>query len=198
MPDETTDRRFMPDKVRRPHSDLLQAVEQITAFGHTVAGSYRRLKPTVGDLDILIPPALDFGTEIEVYNTWFDYQPIRQGGMKSEGIAQYHGTPLLINLWRVPSPRAWAGLLLFATGPYDLNIAMRARAKSRSLLLSQYGLFRAEEKGQDLMPQEQLDSGSDEEEIFRLLDYEYLTPPEREDWRKQIRIKIPTRRHIFC
>lgn len=183
------DRRFMPPKQRRPRTELLLAVAQIEQMDYQVAGSFRREKPDIGDLDILIPPHLDFGESIEQFQEWFQYKPIRQGGMKSEGLAMYNHSPLLLNLWRIPTPQAYAALLLFATGPYDLNIAMRARAKTRGLLLSQYGLF--EPKLGNKETQDQLDSGQTEEEIFTLLKYEYLSPVERENWKGRIRIKLP-------
>lgn len=184
---ETPDRRFMPDKQRRPRDSLRLAVIQIEQAGYQVAGSYRRNKPDVGDLDILIPPELDFMVAVETFADWFGYEPIRQGAMKSEGLAQYQHTPLLLNLWRVPNQQSYAGLLLFATGPYDLNIAMRARAKSRDLLLSQYGLFDGPI---------QLDSGIDEREIFSLLNYEYLTPTERETWKDKLRSRQVKKNYV--
>ncbi len=189
MTNPPADRRFMPAKVRRPRIDLLLAVTQIERAGFIVAGSYRREKETVGDLDILVPPKYDFGEAIESFTSIMGYEPIRSGAMKSEGICAYRNAPLLLNFWRIPNQSSHAGLLLFATGPYDLNIAMRARAKSRGLTLSQYGLF-------DAASDKQLDSGHREEEIFQLLKYEFLTPVEREDWKNRIRTVQPKRRSI--
>jgi hypothetical protein len=128
-------------------------------------------------LDILVPYSLDFGEAIEEFRTLFDYEEIQGQSMKSAGLCQYKGTPLLLNLWRVPKASAWAGMLLFATGPYDLNIAMRARAKGKSLTLSQYGLFASEK---------QLDRGNIEEDIFELLHLPYLSPVERNDWQGKL------------
>lgn len=172
------DRRFMPEKVRRPRNELIDAANQLEVVGYTVAGSFRRGKESVGDLDILVPPALSWERSLNEMTEWFGYEAIRGGNLKSEGVAIYKGSPLLLNLWRVPTTKACAGLLLFATGPYDLNVAMRARAKTRGLLLSQYGLFEP-----DLNTQQQLDKGQTEEEIFGLLQLTYLLPVEREDWK---------------
>ena len=171
------DKRFMPAKVRRPRAELDSAVEQVQRFGYVVAGSYRREKPDVGDLDILVPAHMNFGEAVEEFRTLFDYEEIQGQGMKSAGLCQYQGTPLLLNLWRVPKASAWAAMLLFATGPYDLNIAMRARAKGKSLTLSQYGLFAGEK---------QLDRGDIEEDIFEQLRMPYLTPVERNEWRDKL------------
>jgi DNA polymerase (family 10) len=69
-------------------------------------------------------------------------------------------------------------MYLFSTGPYDLNIMMRAKAKGKGLTLSQYGLFNGDGS--------QLDHGETEEEIFALLDIPYLTPQQRENWRDHL------------
>lgn len=177
----------MPPKMRRSREALQGAVEYLEAVGFVVAGSYRREKATVGDLDLLVRPGLDFDTWYDAV-AWihgeYDYVESRGGDMKSEGVGQYQGNPLNLNLWRVPSPSAWAGMLLYATGPFDLNIMMRAKAKGKGLRLSQYGLFTHDE---DLTKTGiQLDDYEHEESIFQLLDIKYLTPVERETWRDQL------------
>jgi len=172
-----TDRRFMPEKVRRPREEMVDAVTGLEATGLVVAGSYRREKETIGDLDCLVLPDWTIAQAESLMRDYFDYEPIRGGEMKSEGIATYHGKPLLINLWRVPTLKSYAAMLLFATGPHDLNIAMRARAKGRGWLLGQYGLMEGEV---------QLDGGRFEEDIFEKLDMFYLSPVEREHWRDYI------------
>ena len=170
-------KKFLPPKVRRPRESLQLAVAQIEGpMCCLVAGSYRREKDTIGDLDCLVPPDVDIGQVVEDFTTSFNYDPIRSGPLKSEGVCIYDGWPLLINLWKVPLERAWAGMLLFATGPMDLNVMMRACAKGREWKLSQYGLFNDEGH--------QVDKGDTEEQIFKLLDLPYLTPPERENWRE--------------
>lgn len=192
--------KFLPKKVRRERKELRQAVEQIEGpFNLVVAGSWRREKATVGDLDILVPPEYDFGLVVEEFITFFAYEPIRSGAMKSEGIATYQDSPLLINLWRIPQDRAWGGMLLFCTGPYDLNIMMRAKAKGHGWTLSQYGLFRqpADDEGLEGLESIQLDSGVLDEDceadIFRLLDLPHLQPVERETWRDVLLAK-PTKK----
>ena len=169
--------QFLPPKVPRSREEMAQAVEQIEAMGFTVAGSWRREKPIVGDLDILIPPERDFGEAEDMCVAFFGYERARSGTMKSEGVSTYKGKPLLLNLWKVPVPSAWAGMLLFSTGPFDLNIMMRARAQGQDMKLSQYGLFSKDDE-------RQIDSGDKEEEIFNQLGLRYLTPKERQTWRQ--------------
>lgn len=178
--------KYLPPKVRRPRHEFQLAVNQIQKGDFIVAGSWRREKETVGDLDILVPSYLDFGEAITEFETLFSYEPIRSGALKSEGIAQYFGKPLLLNLWRIPEARAYGAMLLYTTGPYDLNIMMRANAKARGWNLNQYGLWDSESKSPNYPPT-QLDIGRDngnpEADIFNLLGLQYLTPRERETWR---------------
>jgi DNA polymerase/3'-5' exonuclease PolX len=173
----------MPDKVRRPRKELYLAAEQLERVGLTVAGSYRREKDTVGDLDLLVPPQMPLIEAQHYCTTFFGYAEIQGGLLKTAGLATFNGQPLLLNLWQVPGPETWAGMLLFATGPHDLNIMMRAKAKGQGKKLSQYGLFAPGEEGEDDV---QLDSGEREEEIFQLLGLEYITPVEREVWRNYL------------
>lgn len=148
----------------------------------------------VGDLDCLVHHPRDFVEMVHVVRTLMGYEEIRGGTLKSEGIVQYKGSPLLLNFWNVPEPSATGAMLLFSTGPYDLNIAMRARAKSTERTLSQYGLF-------DIKTGKQLDKGYEEfarwedleKDIFEQLGYEYLTPVERETWRDRL-LKKPTKK----
>ena len=184
-----TKNQFLPPKVRRPRTELVAAAEQLTdVFNMVVAGSYRRQKDTIGDLDVLVPPERDFGEAIEEFTLLSGYEPLRSGPMKSEGIVEYRGNPLLINLWRVRDTNAWGAMLLFATGPFDLNIMMRSKAKGHTWTLSQYGLFDSQDKQLDIggprgegWTDEQLEA-----DIFRLLGLDYVSPKERETWRDHI------------
>jgi DNA polymerase/3'-5' exonuclease PolX len=180
--------KYLPAKVRRVREDLARPVKQLELAGLTVAGSWRREKDTVGDLDALVPPELGMERAVHSAQVFFGYEEIRGGAMKSEGIATYRDQPLNLNFWYVPDPHAWAAMLLFATGPHDLNIMMRSRAKGRGLLLSQYGLFTPGKEGED---NTQLDDGVEEIQIFELLGLVYLTPVEREHWRDYL-IKTPS------
>jgi len=196
--------QFLPPKVRRERKNVTSFVKYLEeSFDVVTAGSYRREKETVGDLDLLVPPWKDFEETVEEFRTILSYEPIRSGALKSEGTIPFGDdidAPFLINLWRVPEVSAWGAMLLFATGPYDLNIMMRAKAKGKNMLLSQYGLFDLGVGDQD---GKQLDGDHGqthsivedladlERDIFHLLDLQYLSPVERENWRD---VLLPSRK----
>jgi len=179
--------QFMPEKVRRPRDELRLAVNQIESLkDYVVTGSWRRKKETVGDLDIVVSPSLDFGQAVEDFIMLFSYEEIRGGSLKSEGIATYQDKPLLINLWRTPQVESWGAMMLYTTGPRDLNIMMRAKAQMRGWKLSQYSLVNHEGLQIDKGYVEGAKFEELEKDIFDHLEIEYITPQQREDWRKHL------------
>jgi DNA polymerase/3'-5' exonuclease PolX len=198
----TDDRRKIPDKVGRPLEDIKLAAYQIERMSETlsgsdnmyvVAGSFRRQKPTIGDLDILVPPILTLAQAEHEFELLFHYEQIQGGELKAIGICQYKNAPLLINLWLVPEDINWGAMLLYATGPYDLNIMMRARAKGMGYTLNQYGLYNSLgtpiDKG---YPEPNDEWDAVEASIFDLLNLPFLLPVERENWRPRLLRKPPT------
>lgn len=150
--------------------------------GLTVCGSYRRGDATIGDLDILVPPYMDFAEVMHEAQVMFGYQKSREGDVKSEGVMPFTNAGhtdgfLLLNFWYVVDEWAWAGMLLYATGPHDLNIMMRAKAKARGWKLS--AILQDEHEVQ-------LNGGGSEQEIFELLGMKFLEPTERSAWRNEL------------
>lgn len=170
-------RKYLPEKVRRGREEVAEIAERLEGRGLIVAGSWRRGKDTVGDLDILVPGG-QYHSTIEWAEQELGYVEMR-AGVTSQGTCILGDELLLLNFWKVPSTEAWGGMLLFASGPMELNIAMRARAMGLGWMLNQYGLFHGSE---------QLDDGT-EAHIFELLGYQWLGPLDREDWRKRLRLK---------
>jgi DNA polymerase (family 10) len=193
-----TKNQFLPPKVRRPREDVNLLVAQAEdMIGLVTAGSYRRQKETIGDLDFLVPPERDFEGQIVELQTVWGYEPARSGSMKSEGLIDWEGSPFLINLWRVPEVAAWGGMLLFATGPYDMNIMMRARAQGQGWKLSQYGLFDQEDKQLDYQGSSvALEHEAAEKSIFDMLGLQYIGPVERETWRRYLLPRHDIKRNV--
>ena len=149
----------------QPLVDYLQAGEGVERV--EVAGSYRRRKETVGDLDIL---AISASRE-EVIQHFTEYENVAE--VVSEG--ETRSTVVLrsglqVDL-RVVEPESYGAALFYFTGSKAHNIAIRNIAIDQGLKVNEYGVFEDEEQI----------AGETEEEIYDLFDLPYIAPGLRED-----------------
>jgi len=132
-----------------------------------VAGSFRRRKETVGDLDIIVA-ARDGKAVID----WFVRAPevarIISAGATRGSVALHSG--LQIDARAVPEESYGAALVYF-TGSKAHNIALRCRAQERGLKINEYGVFRGEEAV----------SGETEESVYTAVGLPLIEPELRED-----------------
>ena len=163
-------------------SDALRAAEPMleNLRGHpavircSAAGSLRRFKEVIGDIDLLASSKQP-AKVIE----FFVAQPgiikvTAQGDTKASVIL---ADGIQCDL-RVVSDREYPFALAYFTGSKEHNIVMRQRAITRGLRLNEYGLFKSKEETRDpklLLP------CRDEAEIFAKLDLPYVEPELRED-----------------
>jgi DNA polymerase (family 10) len=139
-----------------------------------VAGSLRRLKETVGDLDFIVASA-----EPQPIMDWFVTQPgvqevTAQGQTKS---SVRFDTGLQADLRIVPAPQ-FAFALHHFTGSKEHNVALRQRALARGYSLSEWGLA---EKGEGADREaKQPDAISTEAELFAFLGLAEIPPELRE------------------
>jgi len=147
----------------------------------TVAGSTRRRKETVGDVDILVvtkggKPAYAKASAGKVMD-YFTNMPevahvIASGGTKSS-IKLSSG--LNVDLRVVPSESYGAALNYF-TGSKDHNVALRKLAIEKGWKLNEYGLLRQMANGKW-----QMVAGKTEKELYKTLGMEYIEPEMREN-----------------
>jgi DNA polymerase (family 10) len=133
------------------------------------AGSLRRRRETVGDLDILIPAAT--AADAEAVVTQFVRFPgvqevLAQGETKAS--IRLRGGPQ-VDL-RVVKAEEYGAALLYFTGSKQHNIELRKIAQTRDLKLSEYGLFRGEERV----------AGATEREVYAALGLGWIPPELRE------------------
>ncbi len=149
----------------RDHPDVIRG---------STAGSLRRFKEVIGDIDFVISskqPAhvLDF----------FINQP---GLLSVSAKGDTKASVILIGGiqadLRVVSDAEYPFALAYFTGSKEHNIAMRQRAIQRGLRLNEYGLFRSKEETRD---PRLLVACQTEEEIFATLELPYIPPELRED-----------------
>jgi len=138
-----------------------------------VAGSYRRRKETVGDLDILV--ISDQGEKVaEHFVNFEDVEEVVSQGETRASVVLRSG--LQVDL-RVVVEQSYGAALMYFTGSKAHNISLREMAVEKDLKINEYGVFPADGD------QEQEDSiaGESEQEIYRLLDLPFIVPELRED-----------------
>ncbi|MFO1188207.1 MAG: DNA polymerase/3'-5' exonuclease PolX [Alphaproteobacteria bacterium] len=147
---------------------LVAHLKQVKGVGRiVVAGSYRRHRETVGDLDILVT-----GTAgAKVMDALAGYDEVREvvarGGTRSTVVLR---SGLQVDLRVVPEVSYGAALHYF-TGSKEHNIAIRKRAQERGLKLNEYGVFKG---GKRI-------GGRTEEDVFSLVGLPYIEPELREN-----------------
>ncbi|MDD5584548.1 MAG: DNA polymerase/3'-5' exonuclease PolX [Candidatus Omnitrophica bacterium] len=137
-----------------------------------VAGSLRRLKDTVRDVDILVTseePAKVMDTFVK--NPLVE-RILAHGETKSSVIAGENN--IQVDL-RVVSKENFGSALMYFTGSKEFNIRMRSLALKRDCKISEYGVFKTSGK------EEKWVAGKQEKDIFSFFNMEYITPELRED-----------------
>lgn len=140
---EGSDRRIRLDVAEdfaRPLLDWIRKIKGVTKA--EIAGSYRRRKETVGDLDILVQGE-DGGGIIERFIEYDEVADIASKGRTRSTVTLRSG--LQVDL-RVISAPSWGAALHYFTGSKAHNIAGRRRAQERDLKLNEYGLFNGEKR----------------------------------------------------
>jgi DNA polymerase (family 10) len=140
----------------------------------SAAGSLRRNKEIIGDVDLLASSK----KPAEVI-AFFCSQPsvikvIAKGDTKASVILEGG----LQSDLRVVSDKEYPFALMYFTGNKEHNIVMRQRAIARGLRLNEYGLFKSKEETRDPAL---LVACKSEEEIFAKLELPYIEPELRED-----------------
>lgn len=132
-----------------------------------VAGSFRRCRETVGDIDILVAA----GAESPVMDRFTDFEDTRQvlarGETKSSLVLR---SGLQVDLRRV-APESFGAALQYFTGSQAHNIAVRGLGRQRGLKINEYGVFDGEKKV----------AGDTEESVYRALGLAWIAPELRED-----------------
>ena len=149
----------------RQHPDVIRC---------SVAGSLRRCKEIIGDIDFLVSSkhpncVIDFFTSLPgiiSVNAKGDTKAsvILKGGIQAD--------------LRVVTDEEYPFALAYFTGSKEHNIVMRQRAIQRGLRLNEYGLFRSDEETRD--PKLRVTCKT-EDEIFEQLGLAYVPPELRED-----------------
>lgn len=131
-----------------------------------LAGSYRRMRETVGDLDILVV-AGSTGPVVDAFTHYDEVAQVLASGPTRASVVLRCG--LQVDLRVVPRASYGAALAYF-TGSKAHNLALRRLAQARELKLNEYGLFRGDKRI----------AGETEESVYRALGLPWIPPELRE------------------
>jgi DNA polymerase (family 10) len=133
----------------------------------TIAGSYRRRKETVGDLDILVA-CEDCAPVMERFAAYEDVaEVISRGETRSTVVL---GNGLQVDL-RAVAPESHGAALHYFTGSKAHNIHVRRMGQGRGLKINEYGVFEGDRRV----------AGATEEEVYDRVGLPWILPELRED-----------------
>jgi len=134
-----------------------------------IAGSLRRMKETIGDLDILASSE-DPGAVMDHFISYPEVaQVLAKGTTKSSVVLNDH---LQVDL-RVVEEKSYGAALQYFTGSKDHNVTLRGIAIKQGYKLNEYGLFDK--------TTERYIAGRNEQEIYKKIGMQYIEPELREN-----------------
>ena len=147
---------------------MLRGIKGVVAA--EAAGSLRRMKSTVGDLDLLVASA--------------DPEPVMRAFVSQKEVARIVGqgptkssvefqNGMRAQLW-VHRPEKFGTALQYATGSKDHNVRLREIALDKGLSLSEHALTRSAKNGKEILC-------ATEAEVYAALGLPYIPPELRED-----------------
>ncbi len=138
----------------------------------SVAGSVRRYRETIGDIDLLVP-SNDAAPIMKAFTGAPSVERVLAQGETKSSVIVARG--LQIDL-RVVPPDSWGAAMLYFTGSKEHNVRLRGLALKKKLLLNEYGLYKvgAEARGQEI-------ASKTEEEVYGALGMDWIAPEIRED-----------------
>jgi DNA polymerase (family 10) len=133
------------------------------------AGSYRRGRETVGDLDVLVISD-DASAVMDALESFPGREETIQRGDTKMSIRVHNAFQVDL---RVVPKRSWGAALQYFTGSKEHNVLVRTLAKKKGLRINEYGVFRSD----DL---EKMIAGGTEEEVYASIGMKWMPPELRE------------------
>ena len=176
---ESRPTRLYLHHAQRVSDDLVRLLEGTPGVTRIVqAGSLRRRRETIGDLDLLVETDQPKAA-IERFVTLGVVESVIGAGHAKAAIALMRGPQ--VDLMVMPPGEAGSYLVHF-TGSADHNIRLRGIARDRGWSLSEKGFIRIDDDGRPLEGEAaDLRTFADEEAVYRFLDLDWIPPELRED-----------------
>jgi len=164
----TQQKRFKLAIAAQYAEPLRKFLEKVPGVQQVVlAGSYRRCKETVGDLDILVT-ARDVNKIMDRFTAYDEVSKVLAKGDTRSTVILKSG--LQVDL-RVVDPECYGAALQYFTGSKAHNIEIRRLAQERKLKLNEYGMFKGDKRV----------AGETEESVYRAVDLPWIPPELREN-----------------
>ena len=136
-----------------------------------LAGSLRRRKETIGDIDILVTSDVRDRKKIiaKFVSLPLIKEVLAKGDTKASVIIKDFNKQVDV---RIIDPDEWGAALLYFTGSKEHNVRLRTIAREKGYKISEYGLFN--------IKTDKRIAGSTEEDIYEKLGFEWIPPEMRE------------------
>ena len=131
------------------------------------AGSLRRMKENIGDIDILATGA-DHEKIVHAFTHLPEVKEVLASGETKASVIVEGGTQIDL---RVVEEDSYGAALQYFTGSKGHNIRLRGIAKAKGIKINEYGVFKGEKKI----------GGKEEKEVYRSLGMDWIEPELRED-----------------
>jgi DNA polymerase (family 10) len=162
------EKRFMIAEASPYVDSLMDYLKKAPGVKAVVAaGSYRRARETVGDLDILVTAR----KTSPLMNRFVEYDEVAEvlaKGTTRSSVVLRCGLQVDV---RLVEQSSFGAALQYFTGSKDHNIAIRRLGQQRGLKINEYGVFRFEKRV----------AGRTEESVYRALDLPLIPPELREN-----------------
>lgn len=149
----------------QPFADYLRGARGVDRV--EIAGSYRRMRDTVGDLDILVT-AKSSGAAMARFTGYPEVAETLAKGETRASVVLRSG--IQVDL-RVVEPACFGAALHYFTGSKAHNVAVRRIAQRKGLKISEYGVFRGSRRI----------AGETEESVYAAVGLPWIAPELRED-----------------
>jgi DNA polymerase (family 10) len=162
------EKRFKIAAVKPTVESLVDFLKKVPGVIDVVAaGSYRRSRETLGDLDILIT-ARETSSVMKRFREYDDVTDVLSSGSTRSSVILRSGLQVDV---RLVEQSSFGAALQYFTGSKDHNIAIRRLGQQHGLKINEYGVFRFEKQV----------AGKTEQSVYKTVDLPYIPPELREN-----------------
>ncbi len=176
---EANPRRMLLHRAEAAITGIIAALEGLPGVRSVQpAGSFRRKRETIGDLDVLVETD-DPRAAIDAFTGLGVVEDVINRGDAKAAVRLLRGPQ--VDLMVMPPGEAGTYLVHF-TGSKEHNVRLRARARDRGWSLSEKGFLRIDEEGRPLTGDAaELRTFATEDEVYAFLELPFIEPELRED-----------------